>query len=177
MSLASDAQCVNAIPQTTPQNPRPQAKEIRIRSSICGIPITISMSICTMLSAAFPHTAAQSPIRNAAAALTAAVRSPIRMLKESPAIVRTNMSRPIQSVPNGYWIQGARFFRVKSVWIAVSFQKLPRTATSTRSPAARISSAKLFLLRFFIISASPPPGSSDRSHRTKCLPQDFPRRR
>ena len=89
-------------------------------------------------------------------ALTAAVRSPIRILKESPATVRTNMSRPIQSVPKGYCIHGARFFLVKSVLMAASCQNLPSTAMTANSTAARIRSAKLCILRFFFISASPP---------------------
>ena len=93
---------------------------------------------------------------SAITALTAAVRSPIRILKESPATVRTNMSRPIQSVPKGYCIHGARFFLVKSVLMAASRQKLPSTAMTANSTAARIRSAKLCILRFFFISASPP---------------------
>ena len=59
--------------------------------------------------------AAKSPITQAMAALTAAVRSPMRMLMDNPVTVRTNISRPMKSVPNGYARDGGRFFLEKSV--------------------------------------------------------------
>ena len=45
--------------------------------------------------------AAAVPSARATTALTAAVSTPIRMLKERPVSVRESMSRPIQSVPKG----------------------------------------------------------------------------
>lgn len=67
---------------------------------MCGIPITRLTSPHTNESISPPPSDASNASTNATAALIAAVRSPSRMLKESPATVRFSISRPIQSVPN-----------------------------------------------------------------------------
>ena len=78
------------------------AKEIRTSSRMWGMPSTRSISPMMSPSANRPKVAAISPMAQAMAALTAAVSSPMRMLMDRPATVRTNMSRPIKSVPKGY---------------------------------------------------------------------------
>ena len=57
-SLNIGSGCVDVLGYV---NGLPQAKEIRIRSSIWGIPMTISISSRTALSTNFPKTAALSP--------------------------------------------------------------------------------------------------------------------
>ena len=49
----------------------------------------------------FPPKAAAVPSTTAMTEETPAARSPTNTLVESPATVRTSISRPIQSVPNG----------------------------------------------------------------------------
>ena len=92
-------------------------------------------------SAFLPRTAAPIPIRSAAAPLIAAVKSPIRILKESPARVRKSISLPIQSVPKMWAAEGAWFRLKKSVSIAASVNRMPHTVTAastTVATAARI---------------------------------------
>ena len=106
---------------------------------ICGIPITRSIHHEITASAFLPSTAAAVPARSAMTALTAAVRTPMRMLRDSPARVRASMSRPIQSVPNRCPGPGARLVRVKSVSVARPSSRIPAavTAARIRTAAAR----------------------------------------
>lgn len=62
--------------------------------------MTRSMSAPRTMSAVFPRSAEDTPTASATTALNAAVTSPSRILMDSPASVRTNISRPIKSVPN-----------------------------------------------------------------------------
>ena len=140
------------IPTITPQNPLPAAKEIKISSRICGIPMTRSMIIPTNPSAAFPRQAAAVPIKHAMTALTAAVKSPIRILRERPVMVLTNISRPIQSVPKGYAGHGARFFLEKSVTMASFSNALPPMVMAASIRAAIIRKTNKVLRRFHAVN-------------------------
>ena len=128
------------IPTATPFKPFPNANEIKSKSRIWGIPITTSIRPLIRLSAHFPPAAQASPSPTAITELNTDVIRPIRILKDKPVRVRTNISRPIQSVPKGYCIQGAIFFLVKSVVNASSFKQTPKTSTAPRiSTAAAVS--------------------------------------
>ena len=100
-SLARDVQWVSEMPISTPQNPFPTAKEMRISSRIWGIPMTRSMIPPMTASVTLPRQAAMVPMMKAATALKHAVKSPMRMLMDKPVRLRMNISRPIQSVPKG----------------------------------------------------------------------------
>ena len=114
--------------------------------------MTRSMTIPTNPSAAFPRQAAAVPIKQAMSALTAAVRSPIRMLSERPVMVLTNISRPIQSVPKGYAGHGARFFLEKSVTMASFSNTLPPMVMTVSIRAAIMRKIKRVLRRFHAVN-------------------------
>ncbi len=78
------------------------------------MPITRSVTKEITASARSPMAAAIPRIR-ARTELTVAVSNPTARLKERPASVLFSISLPIQSVPNGYSRQGARFLLEKSV--------------------------------------------------------------
>lgn len=63
--------------------------------------MTRSMIPPMTASAVLPRQAAMVPRMKATTALMHAVKSPMRMLMDNPVRLRTNMSRPIQSVPKG----------------------------------------------------------------------------
>ena len=150
INRAKEVQWVRIMPVATPFKPFPNAKEIRIRSRIWGIPMTRSIKPLIRLSAHFPPAAQASPIPTAIRELKADVIRPMRILKDKPVRVRTNISRPIQSVPKGYCIQGAIFFLVKSVVSACSFRQTPATSTApitnTASAISAVISTRLLLI-------------------------------
>ena len=63
-------------------------------------------------------------------------------------MVRTNISRPIQSVPKGYRRQGARFFLEKSTAAASSRQAHPASATAARTRKQTAPRTAAVFLRF-----------------------------
>ena len=90
------------------------------------MPITRSVSQERTVSTRRPRVAAAVPRARATTALTAAVNTPMRRLRERPARVLASMSRPIQSVPKGWAKQGARFRREKSVTVPAWVHRAPR---------------------------------------------------
>ena len=161
MTRLSEGQWLRATPATTPVNPRPNASEINITRRMWGIPITKSIHHESAASTLGPSRAAAIPMARAITALTAAVRTPIRMLRDRPVNVRASISRPIQSVPKGYCREGARFFCEKSVCIARPSRNIPATATAHRSTAAVQKRSSAFFRLFHAFMTAPPPfGSS-----------------
>ena len=63
--------------------------------------MTRSMIPPMTASVALPRQAAMVPMIKATTALKHAAKSPMRMLMDKPVRLRTNISRPIQSVPKG----------------------------------------------------------------------------
>ena len=200
ITLARDGQWLNETPATTPANPRPHAREISITSRIWGMPMTRSMHQDMTASAFLPNTTDAVPRSSATAALTAAVSTPIRILRDSPARVRASMSRPIQSVPKGCCKSGARFLLEKSVSAAYPSVIIPATVTAVsitiaatrnrivcRRRFVSFSSRLLFLIVLLFIPLSkiladlilspPLSGSSDLPHRREDPRSDFRQRR
>ena len=118
---------------------------------MCGIPITRSVTQEITTSAFFPSTAAAVPSSTAVTALTAAVRTPIRMLRDNPANVRINISLPIQSVPNGYLRHGARLILEKSVSSARSSSRIPAAVTQARNKVAAARKISVLCLLFIFL--------------------------
>ena len=119
---------------------------------MCGIPITRLISPHTNESISPPPSDASNASANATAALIAAVRSPSRMLKESPATVRFSIFRPIQSVPNSPPVPGGRFFLAKSTCCAASSQTIPSTVTRIKKRREIPSSQSVFFLMPYLLS-------------------------
>ena len=105
-------------------------------STIWGMPSMRSMSQVTAASAFFPPSAATAPMTSAMMDDTPAARRPTSTLVDSPASVRSSMSRPIQSVPKGWAKLGARFFIEKSVAVAASATTSPATTTAASAAKA-----------------------------------------
>ena len=151
-------------------------------SRMCGMPMNRSISQVRALSAQRPSSAALTPAASATTALTAAVTTPMRMLRERPLRVRVNISRPIQSVPNRYSAQGARFLRVKSVARACSRQAMPTIMIASRIAAARISRSNAAVRgwrRLFnncFMPGPPPFGCGDPPDRTGSPPRSLHQR-
>ena len=176
ITRAREVQWLRATPATTPVNPRPQAMEISITRRICGIPIIRSIHQEITASATLPRTAQAVPRIRAIRALTAAVSSPIRILSDSPAKVRANISLPIQSVPNKNAPLGGRFFLVKSVAIAESSTAIPANMIATNTAAPATANQIVECLRFLMFICSAPPFGCEGLSHHKVSPQaDFPR--
>ena len=125
-------------------------------------------------SAFLPRVAAAIPRSRAAAALTPAVSTPIRILRDSPARVLASISRPIQSVPNSQEADGGRFFLVKSVSTAFPSIKIPATVTAARISTTTVRNrAEDFLLFFSLILLPPPSVFWDPLRRKADLQSDF----
>ena len=105
-----------------------------------------SMSQVTAASAFFPPSAATAPMTSAMMDDTPAARRPTSTLVDSPASVRSSMSRPIQSVPKGWAKLGARFFIEKSVAVAASATTSPATTTAASAAKAPKNAASVNLL-------------------------------
>ena len=136
-------QCVTATPMVTPQNPLPSANDIRMSSTMCGMPIMRSMSQVTTASAFLPPSAATAPSTSAMTEDAPAARRPTSTLVDRPASVRSSMSRPIQSVPKGCSSEGARFFAVKSVTVAWPYSAMPAATTASSAKAAKTHAASV----------------------------------
>src|SRR5690606_13750916 len=80
----------------------------------CGIERKRSTSQDTKESAVFP-VLESSPKNMVSIVLIVEARPPTNMLRPSPSRVLTNISLPIQSVPNGCSREGARFLEPKLV--------------------------------------------------------------
>ena len=77
-------------------------------------------------------------------ALTAEAAKPIRILVESPLIVRASISRPSWSVPKGWSKQGAMYFWVRSEVTAVSAQRKPPMMIRKSNAVQREKTAMVF---------------------------------
>ncbi len=74
-------------------------------------------------------------------------RAPITMLNPSPLRVLTNISLPIQSVPNGCSREGARFFDSKSVDNALSSMNVLETTIAINNTDRKLVSIMVFCRR------------------------------
>src|SRR3712207_5856976 len=111
ITLVNAGQCVIAVATITPLAPFPTAKEIKIIKIICGIPMNISTTHIIILSVFLFPIAARIPKTIAINTPMPAPIIPTYKEKCKPFMVLTNISLPIESVPNKKFVEGDKFFK------------------------------------------------------------------
>ena len=194
ITRAKLGQCVSIKPITIPLKPPPSTKAIRISVTRCGTLRNRSITHVMRRSVSLPIVAAAIPSTSAIKALPTAPSNPTPILSLRPIIVRANISRPSQSVPNRCSNEGERLRSVRLVAILLSSIKVPPSRTLARNTVAsiRISSVRCLrlspkrltlcsflltmLLRLFCIIAFYFPSSSDQRCSKSDRQLNYPQR-